>query len=53
MSIDERGEIFSKMITCDGVWVVVPGLLCDIENFRNHRPGPAGQLAKTHRKKRI
>lgn len=41
------------MITCDGVRVIVPSLLCDVENFRNHCSGPAGQFAKTHRKMRV
>lgn len=34
--------------TCDSVRVIVPSLLCDVEDFRDHRSGPTWQFAETH-----
>lgn len=34
--------------TCDGVRVIVPGLLCDVEDLGHHCSGPAGQFAVTN-----
>lgn len=37
--------------TGNGVRVVVPSLLCHVENLGHHRPGPTWQLAATHKTK--
>lgn len=39
----------NSSITCDSVRVIVPSLLCDIENFGDYCSGPTGQLAETQR----
>lgn len=33
--------------TCDGVWVEVPGLFCDIEESRDKRFRPGRQLTES------
>lgn len=41
------------VVTCDGVGVVVPGLLCHIEDFRDHSPGPARELTERDKRRQV
>lgn len=48
----EPSHVWYRSITCYSVWVIVPSLLCNIEDSRDHCSGPTGQFAATQTTKR-